>query len=390
MKSVFYLIIILLSVIGILVLILDIIPYLYPKVLRKLKPIKTLETIPKDFEEKILDAAFSMANSDQVTMVWEDRIQPFTQNLFNLFKKTQSHQDFRKYNYPRAFLLLGMLAYIKKTNNEDQLQKFRILFDDYLSEDGTPKFVVNKVDQGPFGLVALLLFETFKENKYLYFSQCIYEYMYELVDSKSGILNYRKDSIVVFNDMLGLAVPFLIEYGRVLKDEEIIKIAQRQIEIYIKHGIDNATHIPAHGFVKDTKLKVGSSNWGRGIGWYFLSIAYFNKYNKEFEKELKSLDQSLMLMRNKDNLWNQFIGSSGQFDASTTVLFLYSQILSDSVVLKSNELIGMLKSYLTTDGYILQTSGDTYAINHYSKSFGKSELSQGLLLSTLALLKNKI
>lgn len=388
MKYIFYLIIITSFLLSILVLALDVAPYFYPKILRKLKPIKTLDVIPRNFEQRILNAAFSMANSNEVTMVWEDRRQSFTQKLLQIFTRKKPQQEFRKYNYPRAFLLLGMLSYIKKTNDKEDLNKFKILFDEYISDNGAPKFVINKIDQGPFGLVALSLFDTFKENKYMYFSECMYEYISQLIDPDNGIINYRKNSTVVFNDMLGLAVPFLIEYGRIVKNEEIIQIAKKQIEVYIKYGIDTRTHIPAHGFVKKTKLKVGSSNWGRGVGWYFLSIASYTVFYKDFENELKNIQESLMLMRNEDNLWNQFIGSSSRFDASTTVLFIYSMILNNTNFSKSKELLEMLKKYLTTDGFILETSGDTYAINHYSMSFGKSELSQGVLLLSLASLKN--
>lgn len=49
------------------------------------------------------------------------------------------------------------------------------------------------------------------------------------------------------------------------------------------------------------------------------------------------------------------------------------------------ETLNSMKNYIAVDGAILQTSGDTYSFNNYSKSFGNSELSQGMLLLILSL-----
>jgi hypothetical protein len=43
----------------------------------------------------------------------------------------------------------------------------------------------------------------------------------------------------------------------------------------------------------------------------------------------------------------------------------------------------LLNDFISADGYVQQTSGDTYGINNYSKAFGMSDLSQGFLLLIL-------
>lgn len=68
---------------------------------------------------------------------------------------------------------------------------------------------------------------------------------------------------------------------------------------------------------------------------------------------------------------------------STTTLFMYNMLLNQPFFTK-NEAFSLLSPYIDKEGYILETSGDTYGINNYSQSFGKSELSQGILLLILS------
>jgi hypothetical protein len=64
---------------------------------------------------------------------------------------------------------------------------------------------------------------------------------------------------------------------------------------------------------------------------------------------------------------------------------MYSMKNVDSNQFKNEEVLKLLKKYIAYDGSLLQTSGDTYSLNNYSKSFGKSELSQGLFLLILSM-----
>src|SRR5690554_4158801 len=233
MAYIFYFIILAFILLGTLVFIYDVIPNMYPKILRKISPVKPLTKVPDNYEQTILKAAFKMALSNKVTMVWEDRQESFTQKILNSFNKRKSNVEFRKYNYPRAFLLLGILTYILKVEDKKNLKKFKLMFEEYITDGGIPSFTVNKVDQAPMGIVSLLLYNTYGEEKYLHFSKEIYEYINENLDKENGVIDYRSGAERVLNDMLGLTVPFLIEYGRSINDETIIELAKRQLEFYI-------------------------------------------------------------------------------------------------------------------------------------------------------------
>jgi hypothetical protein len=53
-----------------------------------------------------------------------------------------------------------------------------------------------------------------------------------------------------------------------------------------------------------------------------------------------------------------------------------------------DKILKQLSNYISKEGFLLQTSGDTERPNSYSKILGKSELSQGVLLLILSRYKD--
>lgn len=332
---------------------------------------------------KIIDASFTMAKNEKVTMVWENDLHH--QSLLKRMRtRNQNTIEFQKYNYPRAFLFQGIITYLKKTEDIDRALMFKDIFNQYIDEVGNPIFVINRIDQAPFGVVALYLYKMFGEEKYLTFSNRMFEYIRNNVDEKNNILDYRPNLEVVLNDMLGLTIPFLNEYYTTTANTEAIKLAEQQLDYFIQYGVDPYTKIPSHGIDKNSKVKVGSSNWGRGIGWYFIGLSFCAKHNKKYDDHFQQMKQTVLKLKNKEDLWTQFPGSSSTFDASTTLMFIYAIMLNDKCFIKQEQFFYSIKNYISSDGIILQTSGDTFGLNEYSSAFGKSELSQGLLLLVLS------
>lgn len=141
--------------------------------------------------------------------------------------------------------------------------------------------------------------------------------------------------------------------------------------------------MPTHSVNRVFNVATGSSNWGRGIGWYYLALSHYYHHTGEMKEQYDGLTHTLLELRNDDGVWTQFPGSSSKADLSTTTLFMYSMLLNQPIFTK-NEAFSLLSPYIDKEGYILETSGDTYGINNYSQSFGKSELSQGILLLILS------
>ncbi len=359
-------------------------PSIYLRLERIVRPIHLVDTMQKQWAESVYIAALKMAKSDRVTMVWEEDSKSAKDLFLKIFQNRKNSSEFQKYNYPRAFLFLGIISYLKKNKNKEQLILFKTIFDKYIKDNGEPNFTINRIDQAPFGAVALDLYEIFSETKYLKFADCIFEYLESNIDKNENIIDYRPNLDIVLNDMLGLVIPFLLEYARIANSDKAKLIAEQQINYFNNYGVDINTQIPVHGVNKLTKTKIGSANWGRGIGWYFIGLSYCTKYNNEFAGAFEKLKSTLLSLRLKEKIWSQFPGSSHVFDASSTLMFFYSILINDKKFITEDEFFKLLKGYLTKDGVILQTSGDTFGLNDYSKTFGNSELSQGLLLLVLS------
>src|SRR5690606_38856002 len=102
-----------------------------------------------------------------------------------------------------------------------------------------------------------------------------------------------------------------------------------------QYGVDQVTSIPSHGVSLSHLTKVGSANWGRGIGWYLLGLSALQGALKDYEDELFACYTSLSSLKLENNLYSQYPGSSDYFDASTSALFLYSfNFLEDERVTK--------------------------------------------------------
>lgn len=380
---------------NVITLSLDVIPRIYPVVKSRYFKEKTIKKIDSSVERIVFDAALKMAKSSKVTMVW-DEPKGVTNSLLNS-KSIASTNEFRKYNYPRAYLYYGLSNFLLRDKKNQKRESFKHLFDESLiDERGNPRFDINRVDQVPFGMAALNLYKMYGKKKYLTFSHELYQYTVNSIDDVEGIVLYRREQPTVLNDVLGMVVPFLVEYAKITGSEEPLEIAKRQLEYYINYGVDKETYLPAHAINRKHLVKVGSANWGRGIGWYYIALSSFYKETGLFEEEYKGLTQTLLSLKNSDGLWSQFPGSSEPFDASSTTLFLYAMMLNPPLHTLTtythkpskgySETLQNLTNYISQEGVILHTSGDTYATNRYSSAFGKSELSQGMLLLIFSLL----
>lgn len=380
----------LIIVIVLLFIVYDFIPTILPRIKRrsKQKNIYYKEIII----DKIIDASFKMTSENYISQFWtKEKSFTISKALidFLLNRKKNTSKHFKIYNYPKAFLIYGLAVYLKE-NESERLIDLKKKFDNlYIDENGMPSFKIDKVDQSPFATTALILYEIYKEDKYKVFADNMFKYIMSLEDKETGIIKYREKLNIYFNDTLGMIIPFLIKYYELTKDPKILDICIKQIEFYNKYGIDFNTNIPVHGIHMDyNNLKVGSANWGRGIGWYFYGLVSLNKVTNTYSEEILKLEKTLNELKNNEDLWTQFPGTTTKFDASTTTMILASLAMYNKKQFDANVILQMISKYIDKDGYILETSGDTIGLNFYSRDFGTSELSQGFLLLTLAYLEN--
>lgn len=368
--------------INIAVFFMDTVPFLLPKIKRKLKiDSKINSKNPIEIEEKIVDAAMKMICDKKVKMVWSDKIS-ITERVFNFIRKGTNYQ-FKTYNYPRAFLYNGLMRYYVTTNNTVGIENLKLLFDKLIKGDGNSNITLDKVDQATFGVVAIELYKIYNEKKYQLFYEELYSFLTERVDDK-GLILYRKGQSNQLNDLIGMIVPFLVEYYKITDNSEALAIAKKQLEFYIEYGVDKETFLPSHGVHLVSKVKTGSINWGRGIGWYLLGLSTCYEATGEYEKEFVEIKNSLEKLQLENKLYSQFPGSNNCFDASTSTMFLYSFAHLNDFNMTSGDVLTVFSEHIDNKGRIMETSGDTYGLNSYSETFGLSELSQGMLLLLLS------
>ena len=162
-----------------------------------------------------------------------------------------------------------------------------------------------------------------------------------------------------------------MEYYKMTNNNIAKEIAIRNINLFENYCVDKQTGFPTHGYNTKTKIKIGSSNWGRGIGWYLLAKAYL---------EEPSHGETILNTTLVDLDYTQFPGSSCQFDSSVALLFeLYKQ---KKKISKNS--IDFIKSRIRVNGEFDLCSGDTYGFNDYSHTFGNSELCSGLFLMIIS------
>lgn len=386
MKIVYILLILSLGL-NILFFYFDTFKFLWPKVKSRLDKRKTIPNIDSNTSKLIYNKGLRMIYNSRSQMKWNEP-KGFTQEFLLLRSNHHSKaKEYKLYNYPRAYLYYGLSEFFIKTQNIDKLLILRKNFDNFIGLEKQKIFTTTRIDQLPLGLTALNLYAKFKEDKYLDFSEELYNYAINSI-GEDGIISYRKGQEVVFADTLGMVVPFLIKYNEYKENKDLLKLVKQHLDYYIKYGIDKNSFIPAHAINRASKTKVGSINWGRGIGWYLIALSNYNQVTGEFEKEFKNILASLNKLKSKEGLWQQFPGSYGKFDASTTTTFLYGYTFDQNAEMSKYEILNKLKPYLASDGSILDSSGDTYGPNHYSSLFGESEFSQGMLLLLLSQLND--
>ena len=364
---------------NLIFIVFDFGPFYWPKIERKINPYKSLNRDWNLRQSIFLEAALKTMYRKKPLMVWKDP-RGISEQLFEL-KHHTSKASFKKYNYPRAFLLYGICEYALVTKDENVLSTLRHCFDKYLDLEGNPTFVIDKVDQSGFGIVAIKLYRVYKEQKYYNFASHIFEYLLNNFEKNNTFLLYRPGQKAWLNDVLGLTIPFLVEYYKLTSIETSILIAKQQVQHFIKSGIDLQTFIPAHGIDLTTNLKIGSANWGRGIGWFYIALKELYDFDGSFKKEYLGLSNTLLNATTEEGLWSQFPGSSNYYDASATITFLYCL---PSTTYNLILMLEKLDKYISKGGFIKQTSGDTYGANSYSKTFGLSEFSQGMMLLLLS------
>ena len=287
-----------------------------------------------------------------------------------LFEAERNSESYN--NYYMAYNWAGLSQYAIKRNDKVLIAKLKEKADTWIGEDGRLTYSINRIDQCPIGIMYLNLYGITKEKKYLSVATQLFNFL-KTKKNKDNVIPYDKENNLT--DALGMIVPFLMEYYSLTNDTLAKQISVDNIRAFQQNCLDEGTHLPFHGYNINKKLQVGSCNWGRGIGWYLLAMAYCQEANDS------------ILKNNIEKLnYTQFPLSSYRFDSSTALMFeIYKQ--SSTPQRKLN--LDFIRTHVRKNGYVSDCSGDTYDLNEYSHSFGNSELCNGLLLILVSKFSNR-
>ncbi|MFA0657106.1 glycoside hydrolase family 88 protein [Vibrio sp. 10N.222.49.C12] len=335
----------------------------------------------------VLKKAMVMLRSDNVSMSFDDDESTYammSRLKYFLLKKTNNYSYI---NFPRAWLMIGLLDYYEAHKDESILNEVILSVDKLIDDSGSLSFEFNNIDQCLFGVVFLRLYLILNKDKYAISSHQVYKEIQSFLDT-NGVYFYRKNSKVYFVDTIGMVCPFLYLYSTVFNVREAKDSASLQLDYWINFLMGNGHILPYHAYDIENKIPLGSCNWSRGIAWFMIGLSYGVKYESEtlrpalVKKNNELLDKLATLQKNHGG-WGQFLGhdNSNKIDASSTIMFLYAQKISGERVFDLAKY--SLKRCINSDGYIVSNSGDTIYINKYSRALDKSEVSQGLFLTLL-------
>lgn len=275
------------------------------------------------------------------------------------------NKEQRQNNYAMAYLYAGLSYYALNCNDKEVID-FLLLKSNEFSSNGKLEYELTEVDQVPIGIMYINLYKISRNKEFLDVARSVFDYLNEKRINGSNLISYRAESANQFSDGVGMICPFLMEYFHATQDSTALMMANDNLNEFKKWGCDITTGIPTHGYNKETHIKVGSANWGRGIGWYLLAAAYMPHLDDPL------LDKSIELLN-----YSQFPLSSKQFDSSTALMI---EIYKQSRIPNVQRPLDFIKPHITQEGLVMKCSGDTYDLNNYSHFFGPAELTNGLFL----------
>ena len=273
----------------------------------------------------------------------------------------------KSFSFSLAYCYAGLSYYAMKHGEPELMQYLISIADKYANQEyNALRFKVTDINQAPIGILYINLYRMTNNVKYLNVAKAIAHQIYDL-RVNGNIIPYFHNMDLYFVDGVGMYVPFLMEFHQETNDPIAKIIAIDNFKNVYNRCVDKESGMPHHGYDPYTGIKMGSANWGRGIGWYMLAAAYIPEFNDE------KLNKSITKLA-----YTQFPGDPwSKFDSSTALMFeLYKQ----SKYPNRKFDINIIKPYITIDGMITQCSGDTRGYNDYSHQFGGSELCQGIFL----------
>lgn len=213
---------------------------------------------------------------------------------------------------------------------------------------------------------------------------------------ETGLIEYREgfgDIYIV--DTIAFVCPILVRYGVVTGKHRYIDLAIKQIKSYYENAYIEKYGLYAHGYNSVTNTPCESIGWGRGTGWYLLGILYCCQelYDGEektwiYERMIEATKNVLKYQR-MDGGWSTQLISNWNYDSSATAIFatflfnVYSMTHDDNCLKAGEKALAKLMASTRKDGAIEYCEGACHGLGKYSKNYGISPFTQGMVLDMI-------
>lgn len=310
--------------------------------------------------------------------------------------------------WPAGMLMLGLAQARKKAMAENEEDLAACIDDAFLGHIRLWKEKYDKnisyIDDALTGVAFLRLYEDLSDGRLR--SECksiadrIYKYLLGAARDGEETIVYNADRSAcnVFADGIGQTSMFLSAYAAAFGVEEARNIARLQLKNFLKHGMDERSGLPYHGYalLDDSAIceKRGILSWGRAAGWLIMGLSEYVKGSESRKGDSPStlvrwyseLSKALLTYQKPEGGYGwQVQAVEGHLDTSATGMIVYGLLNGEGAV--ADEVEASLKALLqNTDGGKVMSalsSCDDFGV-HY-QTYGAYPWGQGAALAALSL-----
>ncbi|HAT4143112.1 TPA: hypothetical protein I9Z81_001236 [Clostridium perfringens] len=304
-----------------------------------------------------------------------------------------------KYFWHTALLTIGKERHYKLSKDKTIIKELEKYYNSILLKKRKGYKTVQVVDQVMNLYTLLYLKYELNISKYDELIEEGIEFINNIYDGNS-VIPYRdnnKDLILI--DTLGMICPFLMRYYYYTGKKIYADIAINQLKDFMLNGIDNKDYFPYHSYNLSVKENIGSSQWGRGIGWMLIGIIDSIEYIDKNSHEYKLLTEYLICFINELVKYQDENGyfkcnvkeENSHIDSSATAFIGYSigravelNVLGKEYVKCVKKCCYAIEKSMDDKGRVWDCSEDCSGVGEYSMKFS-CNLANGISLALVSI-----
>ena len=325
---------------------------------------------PQQAREKMRSAASRMLRRTPAVPVGDGTRFTLPERLRGTYKSRNVQ------SWQRAALLLG----VSRSGNDAAA---RDCADDLLTADGRWKQPVERVDEA---LLAYALLRAADEPRKV---RPAMDEMYTFLTQRQsdGTVPYVSGGAHVrYVDTTGMICPFLWLYGETYDVPQAKELCLRQLEEYTNRGISPVTGLPAHAFRLSDGAALGIGDWGRGCGWYALSLAELLRCGADVTAPAESLARAILPLQQQSGAWSRQLLSERGIESTATAMLghlcavLYAKTDAQPYKTAAENAQRALFAATRKNGMTDYAQGDTKGIGFYSARLTAAPAATGFAL----------